>query len=62
MANRYYGVDRGGEKKDITEDSSTTSKDVEVVIDLSPGMDRAEALIMLEYIKQYIMEDTWPPA
>lgn len=67
MAERFYGIDRGETKKDVTEGSSSTATtDVEVRIDLagiSTGADgRNEVIQMLEYIKQAILEDSWPPA
>lgn len=63
MANRYYGLDRGEHKTDVTEGSSSTATtDVEIRIDLAPGMNRAEVLILIDEIKSYIIEDIWPPA
>lgn len=62
MADRFYGVNRGGVKKDITEAASTTSLDVEVRFEILAGQSRQEIIDALEYIRQYIMEDTWPPA
>ena len=67
MAQRYYSLNRGQTKKDVVEDSSTTAgADVEVRIDLA-GVDTSsqgknEALQLLEYIKQAIKEDQFPPA
>lgn len=67
MAERFYGLDRGQTRKDVTEGSSSTSTlDVEVRIDLAGiatnGTGRNEVIQMLEYIKQAILEDSWPPA
>lgn len=62
MADRFYGVDRGGQGKDVSEDASTTSKDVEVRIDLSAGMERHEVLLLIDELKGKILEDSWPPA
>lgn len=62
MADRFYGVDRGGQGKDVSEDSSTTSKDVEIRIDLSAGMERHEVLLLIDELKGKVLEDTWPPA
>jgi hypothetical protein len=67
MAERFYGLNRGQTKTDVTEGSSTTATlDVEVRVDLagiaSDGTGRNEVIQMLEYIKQAIQEDIWPPA
>lgn len=62
MAHRYYGGNQGGHLTDITEGSSTTSKSVELAIDLSAGMSREDVLIQGELILQKIVQDNWPPA
>ena len=63
MAQRYYGLDRGEVKKDVTEGSATTATtDVEVRIDLAASMSKSEVLLAIESIKQAITEDIWPPA
>jgi hypothetical protein len=61
MANRYYGLDRGHQGY-VSEDSSTTSKDVEVVVDLSANMLKSEVIIKLQEIINYIVKGNWPPA
>mgnify|MGYP003572758074 CR=1 FL=1 len=62
MASRYYGMDRGEIQEDIDEDSSTTSSDVEIVIDLSKSLTRAEVLEIMDMLKRRILEDDWAPA
>lgn len=67
MAQRYYGLNRGETEANVTEGNATTATlDVEVRIDLagiaSDGTGRNEVIQMLEYIKNFIMKDTWPPA
>ena len=62
MASRYYGMDRGEIQEDIDEDSSTTSSDVEIVIDLSKSLTRAEVLENMDMLKRRILEDDWAPA
>lgn len=59
----YYGVDVGGTKTDVAENaSSSPGKDVEVNIDLDEVGSKEQALIGLDFIRQRIIEDTWPPA
>lgn len=64
MANRYYGVNiGGGMPTEVAEAGSTTSKHVELVVNLSAsGADRVQVLKALEAISNYIVADTWPPA
>lgn len=67
MAERFYGLDRGENGTgQVTEGAaSTATTDVEVRIDLaafSGAGGRSEVLILLDVIKQAILEDTWPPA
>lgn len=67
MAQRYFGLDRGQVKKDVTEGSSSTAtKDVEVRIDMAglaaDSQGKKEVLMMLEYIKEAIKEQKFPPA
>lgn len=62
MAIRYYGLDRGETEFSVEEDSSTTSKDVEVAVDLAANLDKSEVLIKLDEIKNHIVKGNWPPA
>lgn len=64
MANRYIGLDRGNQLDGaITENSSTTSKSIELVIDLADTtLTKADALLALETLEAYIQKRTWPLA
>lgn len=62
MASRYYALDLGGDITDVAEGSSTQSKTVEVAIDLADGATRQEVFNALENIKNYILQDIYPPA
>lgn len=67
MAERYYGLDLGQTKNNVTEGSSSTATlDVEVRVDLAgvnaAGQGRQDVIIALNNIIQYITEDNWPPA
>lgn len=62
MASRYYALDLGGSIVDVAEGSSTQSKTVEVAIDLADGASRQEVFNALENIKNYILQDIYPPA
>lgn len=59
MASRYYGLNRGGENY-VVESSSTTSKDVQFVIDLAIGMTRVEALLLMSHLLNSIKRGNWP--
>ncbi len=63
MANRYIGGNLGDTDEDIVEGSSTNSTDVEVRVDLSKGLEKIDAKMILEAIIRRIDTfDTWPLA
>lgn len=62
MASRYFGIERGAQKTGITQGSSSTSKKLELVVDLTAGFTKAEVLQAIEYLEGYITENIWPPA
>jgi hypothetical protein len=64
MADRFYGIDRGEQGvRNVTEGSSSTATtDVEVRVDLAPGMSKQEVLLAIDVLKEAIFQDTWPPA
>lgn len=62
MASRYFGAEKGANVDGVTQGSSTTSKTVEVVVDLADGADKNQVLQALEAIKLYIIANIWPPA
>ena len=57
MADQFFGVNRGGKVEDVTTDTSTTSKDVEIRIDLSAGLRDAEIDILIETLKRFRREN-----
>ena len=46
----------------MAEGSSTQSKTVEIAIDLADGATRQEVFNAIENIKNYILQDIYPPA
>jgi hypothetical protein len=62
MADRFYGLDRGDTEFDVSEDSSSPTKDVEVVVDLAVNLEKSEVIQKLEEIKNHIIKGQWPPA
>ena len=64
MAKRYLGLTRGNQLDgSITEDSSTTSKSIELVIDLADtALTKNDVLIALETLEAYIQKRSWPLA
>lgn len=59
MASRYYGVSVGGGlPADVTESGSTTSKKIELVVDLTAtGLNKIQLLKALEALQNYIIQD-----
>lgn len=62
MADRIYGLDRGDTEFDVSEGSSSPTKDVEVVVDLAVSLEKSEVIQKLEEIKNHIVKGDWPPA
>ena len=64
MAKQYLGLTRGNQLNGaITENSSTTSKSVELVIDLADtALTKNDVLIALETLEAYIIKRPWPLA
>jgi len=62
MASRYFGISLGENAYQVSEDSSTTSKNIEVVVDLTAGASRQDVIIALEKIKDHMLRGVWPPA
>lgn len=62
MALRYFGVNKGATETTVTQGSSTTSKTVQVVVDLATATTKLEVVEALEKIKWAIHKNIWPPA
>lgn len=64
MAKRYIGLNRGNELDGaIAEDASTTSKSIELVIDLADtNLTKNDVLMALEVLEAYLIKRTWPLA
>lgn len=62
MADRIYGLDRGDTEFSVAEDSSSPTKDVEVVVDLAVSLEKSEVIQLLDMIKNHILKGNWPPA
>lgn len=56
MADRFYGLDRG--ERLVTIDTSTTGKDVEVVVDDAVGLTKKDIVLALQGIGDAVLEDT----
>jgi hypothetical protein len=59
----YYGINEGdNEYEAAVSTSSTTSKEVEIVVDDTAVTDRATLLIALENLRNFILRQNYPPA
>lgn len=63
MADRFYGVDLGGNMPtEVTEAASTTSKAIELrVTYTTTGLTKMDVLRAMEALEGYLVRDTWPP-
>lgn len=63
MATRLYGISRGDRSEAISETvGPAVTKELELIVDLAPGMTREELLLLLERLSRHILEHDWPPA
>lgn len=62
MASRYYGMNRGDNETAIAEGSSTNSKAIELVIDLTKSLTKAEVIQAIKMLTNYLIKGNWPPA
>lgn len=58
MASRYYGVSKG--VNTVTESASTTSKQLELIVDLSKSLVKSEVLQILEMLEEKILAGSFP--
>lgn len=57
----YYGINKGdGEYSSATSSSSTTSKDVEVVVNNTNVTTRQELISSLEKLINVVLRSNWP--
>ena len=62
MATVYYGVDRGGHEEDVVIQTSTTSKNVELVVNEGVVLSRQELADALQAIRNQIIKQNDPVA
>jgi len=60
MATVYYGVNRGGHDEDVAIATSTTSKNVELVVNEGVVLSRVELLEALQAIENAIIKQNYP--
>lgn len=61
MAVQYIGVNRGAQRTTITTGTSSTSKTLEVTVDLTGNMTREEIVRQLGDIQDYILSNPSSP-
>ncbi len=61
MASQFIGKARGAPRTSITTGTSTTSKSLELVVDLTAGWTRGEILVALEELGDYILDTRTTP-
>lgn len=64
MAPRFYALDKGAQKTAVVESATTTlvNPGVEIAVELTNIPDRAELFRLVEEIRNFMLEDQWPPA
>jgi hypothetical protein len=62
MASRYIGINLGGSLSGVSDDSSTTSKSIELVIDMVAAPKKQDVMLALEHIEAYLLQQEYPLA
>jgi hypothetical protein len=60
MATVYYGVNRGGHDEDVVIQTSTTSKNVELVVNEGTVLSRQELFEAIQAIANNIIKQPYP--
>jgi hypothetical protein len=61
MASQYWGIERGAQPSSVTTGSSTTSKKIELVVDLTSGATKKDVILALEALRQAVLNDRTTP-
>ncbi len=62
MTTYYYGLNSGGRQEEVVVSTSTTSKDVEIVVNGTNVPTQIQALTAVENIENFIAQYKYPPA
>lgn len=64
MATRRYGLSRGETEFAVLEEvgAAVVNNDIELTVDLSKNLTKAEVLEKLEEFENHIIKGNWPPA
>lgn len=63
MATRIYHVDKGGNLRTVTQGvGSSTTNGVELTIDLAKIATKEQALLAVQALEEYIVQNKWTPA
>lgn len=64
MATRRYGISKGETEDAIVEavGAAVAADSIELTIDLAANYEKADVIIKLQELANYILEHNWPPA
>jgi hypothetical protein len=58
----YFGIDLGLPLETVTDGAASTTKSVEVVVELDDDPTREQVVVALQNLRDYILQSPWPPA
>ncbi len=58
----YFGIELGLALDTVTDDTSSTSKSIELVVDLDDNASKEQVVVALQNLRDYILQSAWPPA
>jgi NACalpha-BTF3-like transcription factor len=62
MAKHFFGINKGNKFTTVTDATSTTSKDIELTVELTSDASREQVIVALQNLRDYILQNSWPPA
>lgn len=62
MAKHFFGIDKGNKFTSVSDSTSTTSKDIEVTVELTSDATKEQVIVALQNLRDYILQNSWPPA
>jgi hypothetical protein len=58
----YFGIDLGLSLDTVIDDDSTTGKSVELVVELDDDPTKEQVIVALQNLRDYLLQNDWPPA
>jgi hypothetical protein len=58
----YFGIDLGLSLDTVTDGAASTTKSVELVVELDDDPTKEQVVVALQNLRDYLLQSPWPPA